>query len=83
MEEGKAESVKATSPDASFVDEMDIPEPTYNVEEIEKPVEEEIEEPLEEIKRESNVIQKVSEINKPTTQEEEKDDWGVLNFLKW
>ena len=32
---------------------------------------------------ESEVIQKVSEINKPTTQQEEKDDWGVLNFLKW
>tara|TARA_R100000988_G_C4002686_1_gene170177 strand:- start:1082 stop:1645 length:564 start_codon:yes stop_codon:yes gene_type:complete len=87
MEERKAESVKATSPDASFIDEMDIPEPPEEIQEIREKIQVD-EEAVAEVgdtdeNVESEVIQKVSEINKPTTQQEEKDDWGVLNFLKW
>ena len=83
-EERKAESVKATSQTVSITENIEKP----NLEEIEEI--EELEEPtlqkteIEEPEKKSEVIQKVSEINKEKSQsKEEESDWGVLNFLKW
>ena len=80
-EERKAESVKATSQTVSIPEEIERPN-LEEIDEIEEPTLEEKE--IEEPDNKSEVIQKVSEINKEESQSaEEESDWGALNFLKW
>ena len=80
-EERKAESVKATSQTVSIEEEIEKPN-LEEIEEIEEPTLEQKE--IEEPENKSEVIQKVSEINKEKSQsKDEESDWGVLNFLKW
>tara|TARA_B100000963_G_scaffold8974_3_gene7089 strand:- start:2482 stop:3066 length:585 start_codon:yes stop_codon:yes gene_type:complete len=80
-EERKAESVKATSQTVSIPEEIERPN-LEEIDEIEEPTLEEKE--IEEPDNKSEVIKKVSEINKEESQSaEEESDWGALNFLKW
>ena len=80
-EERKAESVKATSQTVSIPEKIERPN-LEEIDEIEEPTLEEKE--IEEPDNKSEVIKKVSEINKEESQSaEEESDWGALNFLKW